>query len=331
MRLNSLLLKSALFFTLLAACAASTEAKAKRYLTGGAADARPKLHGPAYDFAGGGGDHFPAMQWMIDEVRGCKDCGVKLDVVVLRASGAGGYNEDIYKLNGVDSVETLVITSREEAEAPDVEETIRNAEVIFFAGGDQCNYVRYFKGGRVERAVEAVHARGGGVGGTSAGLAIQGEFSYDGCAGSAKSADALADPYHKEITFTYDFFRWPHMRGTITDTHFVERDRLGRTLAYLARQIQDGKAKKVLSVAVNAKTSLVVNKRGLARVLGEGPVYFILADHKPERCAPGQPLSFSGYKIWKVTTGGTFDLRRRPESGHYLVSVKDGKLDRTPY
>lgn len=321
---------AALLF-LLTAFTSITEAKAVRYLTGNAGDVRPKLHGPAYDLAGGSTDVFPALQWVIDEVRGCADCEVKLDVVVLRASGADGYNADIAKLGGVDSVETLVIKSREEAESADVEATVRGAEVIFLAGGDQCNYVRYFKGGRVGRAVEAVHARGGGVGGTSAGLAIQGEFSYDGCAGSSQSKNALADPYHKEITFTYDFFRWPPLRGTITDTHFVKRDRMGRTLAFIARQIRDGKARRVLAVAVNEKTSLVVNRRGHARVLGDGPVYFVLGDHPPELCEPGQPLTFSGYKIWKISSGGTFDLRRRPTTGYYPVSVETGRLSANPY
>ena len=58
---------------------------------------------------------------------------------------------------------------------------VQRAEIVFFAGGDQCNYVRLIKGTALEAAVEAVHARGGGVGGTSAGEAIQGEIVYDSC------------------------------------------------------------------------------------------------------------------------------------------------------
>ncbi|MFN2597634.1 MAG: cyanophycinase [Pyrinomonadaceae bacterium] len=329
---NATVKRLTLIILFVAFCAPSSSAKAVRYLTGDAADVRPRLHGPAYDFAGGGTDVAEALQWMIDEVRGCASCDAKLDVVILRASGEAGYNDFIYKMRGVDSVETLVIKSREDAEEPGVAETVRAAEVVFFAGGDQCNYVKFFKGDAVERAVESVVARGGGVGGTSAGLAVMGEVSYDACSGgSERSETALRNPYHADITFTYDFFNWKPLRGAITDTHFVERDRLGRLLVFLARQIRDGKYRRILGVAVERETSLVVDKKGKARVMGKGPAYFILADHRPEVCEPGVPLTYSNYKVWRVAGGGTFDLARRPATGYYTISVERGRLSGDPY
>lgn len=311
---------------------AAASAKVTRYLTGDAADVSPRLHGPALDLGGGGADVGEAIQWMIDEVRGCTTCAATVDVVVLRASGADGYNDYIAKMRGVDSVETLVITDAADAKDESVVRTIRNAEVVFFAGGDQCDYVRNFRGNEIARAVESVYARGGGVGGTSAGEAIQGEFVYDGCGtDGATSARALADPYDRTMSFTYDFFRWRDMRGVITDQHVVARKRLGRTLAFVARQIQDGRGRRVLAVAVNEKTSVVVDRRGTARVLGAGPAYFILGDHAPEVCEPKRPLTYSNYKVWKLAPGETFDLRHRPGTGFHLVSVKDGRAGESLY
>ena len=311
---------------------AGVSAKETRHLTGSAADVRPKLHGPAYHLQGGGTDVAAAMQWMIDRVRGCADCPAKLDVVVLRSSGADGYNDFIYKMNGVDSVETLVIKDRTDASSAGVARTVRDAEVVFFAGGDQCNYVRYFKGTEVERGVERVHARGGGVGGTSAGLAVMGEVSYDACSGgSARSPDSLLNPYHADVSFTYDFFDWPPLRGVITDTHFVERDRMGRLLAFIARQLRLGRYERVAGLAVERETSVVVDKRGAARVMGKGPAYLVLGDHRPEVCEPGLPLTYSNYKLWKFPSGATFDLKKRPRAGYYLVSVREGKILSDPY
>jgi cyanophycinase len=307
------------------------QAKVTRYLTGNAADVVVSLTGPAHDFGGGSTDVDAALQWIIDQVRGCTTCSTKIDVVILRSSGSNGYNDYIYAMNGVDSVETLVITSARDANTTAVETTVKNAEVVFFAGGDQCNYVNYFKGTLVETAVEFVYAKGGGVGGTSAGAAIQGDFTYDGCRGSALSSDALANPYHRTVTFTYDFFHWANLQNTITDSHFVARDRMGRTLAFLARQIQDGKATSALSIAIEERTSVVVDRNGLATVMGDGPAYFILADHAPEVCLPGTPLTYSNYKIWKVGAGGTFDLRNRPTTGYYLRSVNNGVINANPY
>lgn len=320
---------SLLFLTTLLALPA--QAKVTRYLTGNAADVVVSLAGPAHDFGGGSTDVDAALQWIIDQVRGCTACSTRIDVVILRSSGSNGYNDYIFAMNGVDSVETLVITSARDANTTAVETTVKNAEVVFFAGGDQCDYVTNFKGTLVETAVEFVYAKGGGVGGTSAGTAIQGDFTYDGCRGSAVSSDALANPYHRTVTFTYDFFHWDHLQNTITDSHFVARDRMGRTLAFLARQIQDGRATSALSIAVEERTSVVVDRNGLATVMGDGPAYFILADHAPEVCLPGTPLTYSNYKIWKVGSGGTFDLRNRPTSGYYLRSVNNGVIDADPY
>jgi cyanophycinase len=304
-----------------------------RFITGDPADATvKKLYGPALNLGGGSDDVDEAMQWMIDQARGCTDCGTKIDVVVLRSSGADGYNEYIYKMRGVDSVETLLIKQRDDSVNPKVIETVRNAEVVFFAGGDQCNYVKFFKDTEIERAIENLYRCGGSIGGTSAGLAIQGSIIFDACPGpSTKSSEALQNPYHESISFTYNFFNWKHLNSVITDTHFAQRDRMGRLMAYLARQIKDGKAETALGLAVNEKTSVVLDKKGAAKVMGTGPAYLVLADHEPEDCAPGQPLTFSNYKIWKFEQGKTFSLKKRPKTGYYTVSVNKGVLSGNPY
>lgn len=313
------------------ALAVAAQAKVTRYLTGNAADVAVTLAGPAHDLGGGGTDVDSAIQWMIDQVRGCTSCATKIDVVVLRSSGADGYNPGIAAMNGVDSIETLVITSARDANTAAVETTVRNAEVVFFAGGDQCDYVRNFKGTKVETAVESVYARGGGVGGTSAGLAFLGEVVYDACTASATSVNALANPYHRSVTFTYDTFHWNHFQSTLTDSHFVTRDRMGRLMAFLARQIKDGRVAAPLGVALNEVTSVQVDRNGLATVVGDGPAYFVLADHAPEVCVAGTPLTYSNFKIWKVPSGGTFNLMNRPTGGYYLRSVTNGLLSADPY
>jgi len=307
------------------------QAKITRYMTGNPADVNPVIYGPAHDFGGGGADVDAALQWIIDKVRGCTNCATKIDVVILRASGADGYNPYIYAMNGVDSVESIVMTAARDASDVSVNNAIRNAEVVFFAGGDQCNYVTFFKGTSIETNVEFVYARGGGVGGTSAGTAIQSPFIYDGCKGSATSADALANPYHRSISFSYNMFNWNNLQVTLTDTHFFQRDRMGRTLAFLARQIKDGFSPVALGIATDEATSVVIDKFGVASVIGAGNAYFILADHPPERCVSGQSLTYSNYKIWKIGNGGFYNLQNRPTTGFYTISVNNGVLSGNPY
>jgi cyanophycinase-like exopeptidase len=326
-------------FVLLLAGAAA-QAGPTRYLSGNPADAMgdvARLAGPVLDLGGGGPDVDAAILAMIDGVRGCAgdgaECPAHVDVVVLRAGGADGYNDYILAMPGVDSVETLVVAGGADADDPAVEASVRNAEIVFFAGGDQCDYVRHFRGRRVEAAVEAVYARGGGIGGTSAGMAIQSPIVYDACRDGARSADILADPYHPSATFTTDFLAWRELEGTLTDQHFAARDRMGRLLGFLARQVADGVAPDgVLGVAADERSSIVVDRAGVATVLGEGNAYFVLADHAPgsrdarERVAAGEPLSYFGYRVWRIAPGGRFDLRNRPATGAYTLDVLGGRI-----
>ncbi len=317
--------------TTLVGSTAPAAAKVTRYLTGSAADVNPTLAGPALNLGGGGTDVDAGIQGMIDKARGCTTCATKVDVVILRVTGSNGYNDYIYAMNGVDSVETLVITKLADSNTTAVETTIKNAEVVFYAGGDQCNYTKLFKATKVETATEFVYAKGGAIGGTSAGMAILGEFVYNACGGSATSAQILANPYAATATFSYDYFAWTDLGDTLTEQHFVTRDRMGRLMGFLARQIKDGKAPTALGIAADEVTSIVVDKNGLATVVGSGNAYFVLADHFPEQCAANQTLTYSNFKIWRVLPGGTFNLRNRPTSGNYTISVTNGVLSGNPY
>ncbi|WP_201253443.1 cyanophycinase [Nodularia spumigena] len=300
-------------------------------------DLRPPLPsplaGPVHLLGGGGPDVEEAIQWMINQVRGATNYSTKVNVVVIRTYGSDDYNRLIYDMQGVNYVETLIISNRQDANRPDILEKVKNAGVIFFAGGDQCEYIRSWKNTKLETAIKSVYAKGGGIGGTSAGAMIQSDYVYDACASSEEgieTREALEDPY-QDITFTYNFFPWSHLRGTIIDTHFDRRKRMGRIMAFIARQIQDGVSKSVLGIAISEETSLVVDKYGMAKVMGRGAAYFVLGDHPPEECKPQTPLTFYDYKIWRVPRGDTFNLKDLPTRGYYFRSVKRGRFSSDPY
>ena len=310
--------------------AAPLRADLLRFWSGNSDDVKPLvLKGPVLVLAGGSGDVTEGLQAAIDRVRGCTVCNAKIDVVVLRASGAEGYNSYFMAMKGVDSVLSMVITDRESAARPDVVEDVRNAEFVYFAGGDQCNYIRWLKGTPIQDAVKRVYKRGGAVGGTSAGLAIQGEFAYDACPDqSAKSAQVLLDPFHVDVNVSRGFFEWPAMRGVITDTHFQQRDRLGRLLVFLSRSWQ---GKPLTGLGVSEGTVALVDKAGAGIVMGAGPVHLIGVDSGPQRLERGTPLEHRGFKIWRFQTKETFDLQNRPLWEPKTIDVVDGKLSGDPY
>jgi len=275
----------------------------------------------------GGGDDVDANYVRMGEAAGGGD------FVVLRASGADGYNDYILALCGCDSVETVVFNNRQAAFDDFVVQKIRSAEAIFLAGGDQSNYVRYWKDTPVEEAIHAVLARGAPIGGTSAGMAIMGEFSYSAMTPSSLTAEvALSDPYHDDLTIETDFLHIGGLDGIITDQHLVERDRIGRTLALLARLIADGQTPIARGIAADRETAVHVDPvtgdvTVHATPTHETPyVYFLEQDTAAAVCEPGRPLSGVTTSVYRLAPGGTFNLRRWSGNGGlaYELTVEQG-------
>ncbi|MFM6660501.1 MAG: Type 1 glutamine amidotransferase-like domain-containing protein, partial [Microcystis panniformis] len=79
----------------------------------------------------------------------------------------------------IGSAAELSIDSREGANHPDVIEYIRNADILFFAGGDQNQYEDLWESTKVETAINyLINDKKVPVAGTSAGMAILGDFYY---------------------------------------------------------------------------------------------------------------------------------------------------------
>ena len=281
---------------------------------------------PGLALMGGGDDVEDAFRWMIAKSGGG-------DFVVIRARGSDDYNPYLLGLGGSDSVETLIIKSRRAAADPFVIERIRSAEALFIAGGDQWNYVRLWKGTPVEDAIHAVAAKGAPVGGTSAGLAILGEFAFSAEHDTVTSIEALDDPYHRRVVLERDFLVFPLLARTITDSHFVERDRMGRSIAFLARILQDGWAPEVRGIAIDRQTALLVEPDGTVSIRGvpSRAAYMLRAAGPPEACRPDTPLTLCGVSVYRLTGDAKFDLRAWTGRGgtEYTLSAVSGTLSST--
>ncbi len=131
----------------------------------------------------------------------------------------------------------------------------------------------------MQEALNRHIAAGKPIGGSSAGLAILGEFSFSSMIDTIHSPDALSDPFGNKVTLTREFLRIPLLKNTITDTHFVKRDRLGRLLVFMARILQDGWAKHVRAIAVEENAAVLIELDGSAKVAGYGPCLFCGGQH----------------------------------------------------
>jgi len=288
--------------------------------TGNTTDLETQPHGGVC-LMGGATEHDDAMRWFLERAAGG-------DVLVLRASGSDGYNDYFHSELGisVNSVRTIRFNNATAATDPAVHDHIRNAEAIWFAGGDQWNYVDYWRDTAIDSLVnQAIAERNIVIGGTSAGMAILGGTYFTAQNGTVSSAAALANPYANTMTVSSEpFLQLPRLGNVITDSHYDNPDRRARHMVFLARTITD-QGTTARGIACNEYVAVCVDSSGVARVFGEWPAYqeyayFLQANcltpGTPEVCTPGVPLTWyhDGYavKTYKVpgTMQGanTFDL-----------------------
>jgi cyanophycinase len=280
---------------------------------------------PGFFLAGGGTDLDEGFRWMCTLSNGG-------DFLVLRASGNDDYNPYISGLcPAANSVATLIVTSREGAQQGFVADKLRHAEAIFIAGGDQANYIRWWKGTAIQDILNARIAEGIPVGGTSAGLDVLGQFVYSAMNDTVQTPEALANPFHERVTLERDFLTVPILSGVITDAHLKARDRMGRDVVFLARLLQQGWTDRASGIFIDEKTAVLLRGTGRATVAGPGRAYFVRKSGKPEACAPGKPLTFRGLSVYRLGQGGFFDLSTWKGQGgaEYEFSVEGGVLKST--
>lgn len=238
--------------------------------------------------SGGGGDVEAAWRWFV----ACAGGG---DLVVLRAGGGDGYQQYLFtEIGGVASVTTIKFNDATASHDPAVLARLASAEGIFMAGGDQSRYITFWKDTPVAAALNAHLAAGKPIGGTSAGLAVLGEHYYSALLDSVTSAQTLADPQDVNITLGHGFLAAPALVGAITDSHFMERERLGRLITFLARlHVDHPNAPRLLGLGIDEATALCIEPDATAQVYtakaGSAWLVQLLATPAVEPLA-GQPL-----------------------------------------
>src|ERR1044071_7938230 len=324
-------LRCLIILTILCGLSASLYAAPKTgftsFIVGNPADAQPAATlSPGLVLMGGGTDVDASFQWMCQRAGGG-------DFVVIRTTGTDAYNPYIQQLcPQMDSVETIIITSVTGANSAYVSTQIQNAEALWIAGGDQSTYVALWRGTAVQTGVNfLLNSKHAPVGGTSAGLAVLSQFIYTGELGSVTSSQALANPFHRYVTLDRDLFQSALGTGKLYDSHFVTRDRMGRSLVFLARIVNNGWAAQPRGIGIDEETALLVLPTGAATMVGEGAAYFLQAPGPAQVLADKTPLTYLNIGVYKVPQGGTFNLSTWTGTGGvaYTLNVNNGSLTST--
>jgi beta-aspartyl-peptidase (threonine type) len=307
--------------------AATKPAATFDYYSAGQLDApRPGATEGALMLLGGGDWPVPAFRWFVEKMG-------HGHLVILRASGTDDLQMDFLKeIGGAASVETIVFHSRAAASDPRVLEILRRADGIFFGGGDQANYVRYFKGTPLNTLVEDHVRAGKPVGGTSAGLAILGAYSYgamDG--GSLVSADAMKNPLGSGVTLVRDFLHLPHLSQVITDSHFGIRERWGRLLVFVGRLATEQADSGITGIGIDEKAALCIEANGAGRVysIGRGFAWLVRPMRAPDQVSKAR-FNFRGVPVVGLGAESSIDMNSFAvtlPSFELKVNVVNGEFD----
>ncbi|MCK6505872.1 cyanophycinase [Myxococcota bacterium] len=228
---------------------------------------------------------------------------------------------------GADEAENLRVGSREQAQAADPSEY----DAAFLKGGDQGEYYDLWNDTALEDGLLALHARGGGIGGTSAGAMSQSQWALAG-GQDLVSDDVLADshsPYLDDAdggSGVHDDFLGL-LPGALVDTHFTERGRLGRLLGAMALAREQGAPDDLLGVGLEQQTGIVV-RDGVVTVHGVGGVSLLRGGSFVRE--DGVPLRATDVTLQVLTEGGRFDLDRLDLDSGEGMTRPDGAVDVTP-
>ncbi|MGB3192418.1 MAG: cyanophycinase [Limnoraphis sp.] len=294
------------------------------------------------------GEH-EANQWFLERAKGGK-------YLVLRVGKIGGQADWICRhyREWIHSAAELSINSREAANHSEVIEYIQEADALFIAGGDQNKYKEYWEGTETENALNyLINEKKIPLAGTSAGMAILGDYYYAPEHQGVLSSEILNDPFHYNTQSIHrsNFVQVPYLKRVITDTHLDRinsvnpETRYGRLLGLLAKVIyEDNGQLDHYAIGVEEGAFLAIDEKGIAKVFGNGThigqdAYFLQTNGAlPEQMEPGWPMiwnnSGKAVKVYRISGdpegSGSFDLNdwSTASGGHweywYTIGGKSG-------
>jgi cyanophycinase len=220
----------------------------------------------------GGGAQGPEIYKAFIDAAGGPDALI-LDVpnnsIQERMSAAPDWVGQGLRKNGAHNVRVLFTQNREVANSDAFVAIIKKAKGIWFDGGRQYLDVAAYGGTKSEREFRGVLERGGVIGGSSAGMAVLGDFLVRG---APSNNNYIEDYPGHEKGFGY-------LRNTATDMHVVARERLPDLTDVIARH------PGVLGISADEGTAWVV-KGDIGHIIGRDKAFVYTATGPKDKGAP---------------------------------------------
>jgi len=191
-----------------------------------------------------------------------------------------------WRARGLTNVQMLHTHDPRIADTDSFADVLRDAQGVWFNGGRQWNIVDSYAGTRTYRAFHDVLARGGVIGGSSAGATIQGSYLVRGAV-SGSQVMMAPEPEHQEA--------FGFLRRSAIDQHVDARNRWDDLLPVMDR------FPDYLGLGISESTALVVIGDAF-EVIGKGEV--AIHDRSTSRAANAPPYV-------RVAPGTRYDMRAR--------------------
>lgn len=220
----------------------------------------------------GGGAQGPEIYKAFIDAAGGPDALI-LDVpnnsIPQRTNVAPDWAGEGFRKNGARNVRVLFTQSRQVADSDAFVAIINKARGIWFDGGRQYLDIAAYGGTKAERAFRGVLERGGVIGGSSAGMAVLGDFLVRG---APSNNNYIEDYPGHEKGFGY-------LRGTATDMHVVARERLPDLTDVIARHPE------VLGISADEGTAWVVHG-DIGHIIGRDKAFVYTASGPTDKGVP---------------------------------------------
>jgi cyanophycinase len=234
--------------------------------------------------AAGGGNHIQPILKRFIELAGGAGAPI---VLIPTASGLPEYGPWWFDLKdlreaGAKNVTLLHTSDPKVADTDEFVEPIRQAKGVWFGGGRQWRLADSYLGTRTQRELEALLARGGIIGGTSAGATIQGSYLVRG---DTKSNTIMMGDH--EVGFGF-------LKNVTIDQHVLKRNRHFDMLEVIEEHPE------LLGIGIDEDTAIAV-VGDMFQVIGES--YVLIYDN--------QRTLDSGGRFYFLAPGDRYNLKTR--------------------
>jgi cyanophycinase len=219
---------------------------------------------------GGGLDRSSETAWNKTPYQWAVDNSINKRVAIIGYVDADDFYEGYFVNNcSALAAKYFKIASAEDADNINLYDSLITYGMVFIKGGNQANYYNYYKGTKTEEALEYIFSNGGVIAGTSAGCAILSNITYAALNSSVDPLSAIKNYQSTNITLRDDFLDF--FPGYVFDTHFGERGRFGRLVAFLENwQLNAGE--NIIGVGVDDLTAMSIDTNMIGTVYGTGSV-----------------------------------------------------------